>query len=388
MASTSGQPPCPVCSHEPTIPFFHRDNVPVANNILCASPEEALAFPRAVIAFSGCPDCGYAWNTAFDANKLLYDGSYENNQSHSPQFTAHLDSVLKELEPLGDALSMVEVGCGQGYFLRHLATRLGDRLRFAIGFDPALRAAEDGPRLRLVPGIFSETELWVEAPPTLAISRHVIEHLQHSLAFVGSIAACASVRVIALETPCLRWILENKAYYDLYYEHCSLFMPETLRYVLRRAGFARSRVARLFGGQYLLAVGERHEGAEDATAQDFSKLMRSFSSGYAAFSSKWQKIIAQLSSEYGAIALWGAASKAVAFAGMLGDSARLLSAAVDINPAKQGHYLPVTGLPIVSPEEAKTSGIRAAVVVNPIYLEEVEHLCRDMRMPIRLFPLE
>ena len=381
-------PTCPVCFHQRAVPFFHRGNVPVANNILCASREQALAFPTADVAFAGCPDCGYAWNTAFDAGRLRYDDSYENNQSLSPQFVAHLDDVLQNLEPLGSAVSLVEVGCGQGYFLRYLAARLGERLRCAVGFDPALRAVENTPRLCLKPGFFTEAELPADALPTLAVSRHVIEHLQKPVAFIKSIAACPSIRAIALETPCLRWILKHKAYFDLYYEHCSLFMPETLSFALQQAGFAQTRVAQLFGGQYLLAVGERGKGAADVPSQDFSEHFNAFSDNYAAFILKWKEKITRISAEFGPAALWGAASKAVIFAGMLEGAASLLSAAVDINPAKQGNYLPVTGLPIISPEKIKKSDIRAVIVVNPLYFEEIRKFCCEMRLSIRLFPLE
>ena len=45
---------------------------------------------------------------------------------------------------------------------------------------------------------------------------------------------------------------------------------------------------------------------------------------------------------------------------------------VDINPHKQGKFLPATGHPVISPEQLKVYEPGVVVVMNSIYLAEVQ----------------
>ena len=89
------------------------------NNILCTSFEEARRVPVGVLDFYGCAHCGFVWNNAFDENLVCYGSNYENNQSHSSVFKNHLNEVVGEIQSLMayKPFSVIEVGCGQGYFL-------------------------------------------------------------------------------------------------------------------------------------------------------------------------------------------------------------------------------------------------------------------------------
>ena len=71
--------------------------------------------------------------------------------------------------------------------------------------------------------------------------------------------------------------------------------------------------------------------------------------------------------------VWGAASKGVIFSLHLHRRNLFLEFAVDLNPAKQGRYLPVTGLRVVSPAEADRllSNGDCVFVANSNYLEEI-----------------
>lgn len=71
--------------------------------------------------------------------------------------------------------------------------------------------------------------------------------------------------------------------------------------------------------------------------------------------------------------VWGAASKGVLFALHLQRHGCLLNFAIDINPAKQNKYLPVTGLPVLSPESASEELRPGDIifVMNPNYLDEI-----------------
>lgn len=77
----------------------------------------------------------------------------------------------------------------------------------------------------------------------------------------------------------------------------------------------------------------------------------------------------------GPVALWGAASKAVAFSGLVGAAG--LACAIDINPLKQGNFLPGSALHIVSPNRAASLGLRNIIVMNPVYIDEIRRMCAE-----------
>jgi hypothetical protein len=88
------------------------------------------------------------------------------------------------------------------------------------------------------------------------------------------------------------------------------------------------------------------------------------------------------------LALWGGASKGVTLALLLGDELALVEAAIDINPARSGTFMPVTALPVISAEEAQAAAITKAYVANPLYLSEIAQFCSRRGWPLKLESIE
>ena len=66
---------CPVCGSADTIVFDRRPRVPVHQNGLCPTRQSALATPTGVLEMAGCRACGFAWNAAFEPDRLVYDAT-------------------------------------------------------------------------------------------------------------------------------------------------------------------------------------------------------------------------------------------------------------------------------------------------------------------------
>ena len=68
--------------------------------------------------------------------------------------------------------------------------------------------------------------------------------------------------------------------------------------------------------------------------------------------------------------IWGAGSKGVSLVNTLADSGAI-AALVDINPIKQGRFVPVTGHPVLAPEMLTELKPNRVIVLNPQYRDEI-----------------
>ena len=86
---------CPVCNSSSIELFLDRQNVPVHQNLLMRSAEEAGKIRRGRLAMHVCNACGFVFNAAFDGSLMSYNQDYENTQVHSPAFNAYVDGLVE-----------------------------------------------------------------------------------------------------------------------------------------------------------------------------------------------------------------------------------------------------------------------------------------------------
>jgi len=283
---------------------------------------------------------------------------------------------------------IVEVGCGDGAFLRRLVAdeAAGNT---GYGFDPSYtgcRSDLDG-RLQFVDSFYDHTCTDIKADVVLC--RHVIEHVPDPLALLRSIrhalADSAHARVF-FETPCVHWILSNRVVWDLFYEHCSLFSCRSLTCALELAGFAVDNVRHVFGGQYLWLQGhvaDEQVSCPERNAGGIPELARAFSQAEEQLCRRWASQLRKAGKD-GPIALWGAAAKGATFASLVDPDCTHVDCLVDVNPAKQGKFLAGTGHPIVGPDALPRRGVRTVLVLNPNYRSEIERTIADAGLDVRI----
>jgi SAM-dependent methyltransferase len=381
--------PCRVCGSSETHEFLHRDAVPVHQNLVLETRAEALGVSRGDLALTVCRACGFVFNAAFDAGKLAYGEDYDNTQSHSPFFARYIEELARHLvdaEGVRDA-AIVEVGCGKGTFLRLLVgdPRYGNT---GVGFDPSYVGpdSEFGGRLRFERRFYDAA--CADVPADVVVCRHVIEHVPDPLEVLRAVRlALARARAprIYFETPCVEWILRNQVIWDFFYEHCSLFTAASLATAFERSGFAVRAVEHVFGGQYLwLEAGIAAAGGPvRATAGEVPALGEQFARAEARLRSGWRERVLGLAGA-GKVAIWGAGAKGTTFAHLVDPDCRLIDCVVDLNPNKQGRFVPGTGHPIVGPGELAPRGVRFAILMNPNYRAENEALLAAHNTPVEL----
>ena len=381
---------CPVCQSAKTDQFLHRPAVAVHQNMVVADAAAARHSPRGELALRCCRSCGFVYNAAFAFELLRYGAEYDNRQDCSAVFEAHVDELARDLLDRCAVRNcrIIEVGCGDGSFLRRLVAdpAAGNT---GYGFDPSYvgPASDLDGRLRFASRYFDATCADLEADVVLC--RHVIEHVPDPLSLLASVRSALKGSTPALaffETPCVRWIFEHEVIWDFFYEHCSLFSVESMTTAFEAAGFAVDNICNVFGGQYLWLKSRVAEGEIDAVlsaAGEVPALARAFAQTESRQCKQWRQRLRD-SAQAGPIALWGAGAKGATFADLVDPDCTEIDCLVDINPNKQGKFLPGTGHPIVAPAELARRGIATIMILNPNYRAEIQRTIAAADLDIAL----
>lgn len=379
---------CPVCTSNTAHEFFQRITVPVHQNLVLSTRNDALRVTQGDLVLVVCADCGFVFNKAFDGGKLSYGADYDNTQSHSPYFARYMAELAEHLVRDGGVTNsrIVEVGCGKGIFLRMLVDN-SDYGNSGIGFDPAYvgpMSDLDG-RLRFERRFYDEA--CADVPADVVVCRHVIEHVPEPVELLHAVRKALRNAIsprIFFETPCVEWILRNQVIWDFFYEHCSLFTASSLSTAFERAGFVVKDVHHVFGGQYLwLEAGLAHGAINiHKNAGGVPQLAEQFRISEERLRREWRTRIEQLKGK-GKVAVWGAGAKGTTFVHMVDPENTLIDCLVDLNPNKQGKFVPGTGHSIVGIDELKKRGIYAAILMNPNYREENKALLAAAGMKLQ-----
>ncbi len=327
--------------------LYRQRDFPVLQNRLYATRHEALNCPTGDIVLVQDARTGLVHNAAFDPDLVRYDAEYQNDQSLSPAFRAHMEQVLKIVRRHFGAGPVVEVGCGKGVFLEMMLAAGMD----AMGVDPAYEGDSD----RVVRAHFTPR---TEIRRGNIVLRHVLEHVRDPLAFLHAVReAAGGGGLIYVEVPCLDWIIRNRAWYDIYYEHVNYFRMSDFRRMFGRvidSGW-------LFGGQYLYVVADLATLAASLGGAQEVSLPEDFTASIDAETSPGLRFV------------WGAASKGVIFTLLKMRAGARIQYCVDINPRKQGRFLPLVGVEVISPERVVelARADSTIYVTNPNYLDEI-----------------
>jgi SAM-dependent methyltransferase len=354
------------------------------------SPSDARQQVKGRIMLAHCADCGHIFNQLFDRALINYNVDYDNTQHHSPTFMGYMTTLARELvETLGVRNKVVlEIGCGNGSFLSALCSQGNN---YGFGFDPSYRAgagAPIDPRVRII-GV--DYDAAFQGCGDLVCARHVLEHIDRPVSFMRDLVRLMAPQdgAVLIEVPNGSYIIENNGIWDILYEHASNFSRLSIRRLFGICGLRPIFVEKRFGGQFIAAVGQR-QGSRAAdlgsgpTAQrsPSDEMVRNFGKVYEAAISSWCNWLRAAACRGERICLWGAGTKAITFLNLVTGPDRALQAAIagviDINPGKNGRFIPGTGHPVLAPENLAELRPDAVVVMNPIYENEIRQMVGDI----------
>ena len=380
---------CPVCESEEIDLFLEIPQVPVYCNLLYETREEAVNAKRAGMILGFCKGCGHVYNYEFSPNLMDYAQNYENPLHFSPSFQKYAEELAGNLVKRYDLYNkdIFEIGCGDGDFLERLC-RLGNNRGF--GFDPShlphLDKTGDNKRITFIRDYYSEKYSHYKAD--LICCRHVLEHIRNPVQFLVNVRFALkenAYTIVFFEVPNVLFTLKDLGIWDLIYEHCSYFSSGSLRSVFEKAGFEVIRISEEFQGQFL--------GIEAKSARDIELTARNQPENSAVlnlyverFEKEFQKKLAQWTAELDRMetggrsaVIWGAGSKGATFLNNL-KIRHQIKYVVDINPRKHGKFVAGTGQEIVSPKFLKQYQPDVVVIMNPVYLNEIQKDLKSMNL--------
>jgi len=366
---------CPACGAVMGRSFYHANAIPVQSNLLVESSRAAADFPRGELHLAVCENCAFITNVTFDESKLEMTEKYEASQAASPTFGKFARQLAQEWIDRYDLKGkrIIEIGCGQGEFLDLICEMSGSA---GVGFDPIVRRKVGyAPNVTFIPGRFEDYAATGMSCDFICC-RHTLEHIAEPLNFLTSLREVCGDAIVAFEVPDTVRVMREGAFWDIYFEHVSYFTPESLHRVFQRAGFETLRTSLEFDDQYLV-IEAKATGGQRRDMPTLSELRRTqeFVRTCGAVMNAWVERCTD--PKHSTRVIWGSGSKAVGFLTTLG-IADQFAAIIDINPAKQGSYLPGTPLKIVSPKTLIGIKPDLVVIMNPIYRDEIAKSLAEM----------
>ncbi|MEM7452760.1 MAG: methyltransferase domain-containing protein [Planctomycetota bacterium] len=367
---------CGGCKSKGRVLFFENRRTPADCGFAPFTREEALGATRASIRLSSCPSCGLIQNIDFDPRLIRFEPGYEVDLSHSPSFNDYQVSLagrlIKEFGLLNKRI--LEIGCGGGAFLKLLCS---EGANTGMGIDPTVpetgRQDTGKGTVEFVRKEFPALEC-LEFAPDFICSLSVMEDFTDVSSFLSSIHDLASTSgaPVYLEVFNGRGSLERGEVFSIHFEQCNYFSLASLHNVVAMAGFEITGAGHCYhGDQYIYVEARAMKGREsppaafsndfivNSLADEFEKQLRNLHGDIKRWSKDGRNVV-----------IWGSGGKGISLLNNL-NIASWIECVVDINPNRQGRFIPGTGHRIVAPVELKTIRPDIVIVTNRIYLSEI-----------------
>jgi len=378
---------CPSCGSGEVQVFYEVRDVPVHSCLMMPTEAEAANFPKGDVVLGLCGSCGFITNVEYDANHAEYSPIYEDQQSFSPTFNsfAHrlAQRMIDKYELTGKHI--VEIGCSKGDFLLMMCEMSQGS---GVGIDPSAIVgrveSEAVSRVTFIRDYYSEHH--ANQVGEFICCRHTLEHISNTQEFVQTIRNSIGDRtdtIVFFEIPDMGRVLREAAFEDIYYEHCSYFTPGTLARLFKRCGFEVIDLYLDYGDQYLMIetrpvqeISTQIHKAEESVAA-VAKEVENFAIEIESKIRYWKTHLEALRQAEKRVAVWGSGSKCVAFLTTLGLE-QSVGCIVDINPHRQGRFIPGIAQKIQAPEFLKSYQPDEVIVMNAIYCDEIQAMLEEM----------
>jgi SAM-dependent methyltransferase len=359
---------CRFCGAPLQAVFADLGMSPLANSYL--PPERVNAMePFYPLRALVCGKCFLVQLEEFETPERIFS-DYAYFSSYSSSWLEHsrryAEQMIERLSLDGDS-QVVEVASNDGYLLQFFR----ERGVCVLGVEPAANVAEVavGKGIPTVVEFFGEDvgrRLAAERPADLLLGNNVLAHVPDLNDFVaGMKALLAPGGVITMEFPHLMRLIDENQWDTIYHEHFSYFSYLTVSAVFAAHGLRLFDVEELptHGGSLRIyaAHAEDAEKPETDAARELAERERGAGyerlETYLAYGARVEqdkreilRFLVGLKDEGLRIAAYGAPAKGNTLLNYCGVRRDFIEYTCDLNPHKQGHFLPGSHIPIRSPD--------------------------------------
>ncbi|HEV7163512.1 MAG TPA: class I SAM-dependent methyltransferase [Solirubrobacteraceae bacterium] len=365
------QTTCRFCGAPVEAVFADLGMSPLANSYL--PPEGANGMePFYPLRALVCGECFLVQLEEFETPEAIFS-DYAYFSSYSSSWIEHSRRYSEQMiERLGldEDSHVVEIASNDGYLLQFFH----ERQIPVLGIEPAANVAKVAlqkgiPTLVEFFGRETASSLAGESSADLLLGNNVLAHVPDLNDFVaGMKILLADDGVITMEFPHLMRLMEDNQWDTIYHEHFSYFSFLTVSRVFEAHGLRLFDVEELptHGGSLRIygAHAEDRGKPETSAARELRERERAAGyeelDTYLGYGRRVERDKRQILSflidlkEQGlSIAGYGAPAKGNTLLNYCGVGRDYIDFTCDLNPHKQGHFLPGSHIPIRSPEEIR-----------------------------------
>ena len=358
---------CRHCGAALQLPFLDLGSAPPSNAYLDASALDRPEpwFPLRLLV---CEQCWLVQIDDHAGRESLFADDYAYFSSYSSSWLAHARHYVHDMQRrfgLTSASRVVEVAANDGYLLQYV--RAAGVPCYGIEPTAGTAAAARARGIHIEECFFGlglAQQLRAQGRQAdLMVANNVLAHVPDINDFVAGFAALLTPHgVVTFEFPHLMQMVQGCQFDTAYHEHYSYLSLHTVQRVLSGNGLQVFDVQVLptHGGSLRVFAQRRDTGDQPVAAQLAAMLATEVAAGmqerafYLGFQAQALRIKIELLEfllrcrrdglSGGA---YGAAAKGNTLLNYAGVRADLLPYVVDLNPAKQGRFLPGSRIPIV-----------------------------------------
>ncbi|MDE2615501.1 MAG: class I SAM-dependent methyltransferase [Burkholderiales bacterium] len=364
---------CRHCAKELRLPFLDLGSAPPSNAYLS---EAALHSPETwyPLRLLVCETCWLVQTEDHAGREQLFDADYAYFSSYSSSWLAHANAYVQTMrERLGlNAQScVVEVAANDGYLLQYV--REAGVPCYGVEPTASTAAAARTKGIEIVErffGVALARELAGQGRQAdLTTANNVLAHVPDINDFVGGFAVLLKEQGVAtFEFPHLLRMVQECQFDTAYHEHYSYLSLTAVRRIFADNGLQVFDVEELptHGGS-LRVFAQRSDAGRRPVAPAVAALLARERAAdmitpafYAGFQREAERIKRELlefllraKREGLKVCAYGAAAKGNTLMNFAGVRPDLLPYVVDLNPAKQGRYMPGSRVPIVDEDHLR-----------------------------------
>lgn len=376
---------CRGCDASGVIDFFDVASVPANVGTLAKSKVEAGQARQGAIMLVACPSCGLIQNQRFDVGVVGFEPGYEVSLFHTPTFRRYIQSVVDRLidEYSLHGKEIFEIGCGGGDFLKLICKQGANR---GVGVDPTVPNLNEetfagGGSVQLMPGFFGPEHKDQLGDFVCCLS--VFEDVPYPLQFLQTLRDAIGDKTIGIYFEVFNGFraIEVQEVWSIHYEQCNYFRLDTLVDLFVRAGFEVTDSGACYeGDQYLFVEAKpAHQirTAKSGTNANLAPIVKAFKQTHTESIQLWTNRLSQWKQDNETAVLWGSGGKGISFLTAL-PSQDCIPWVVDVNPDRQGNFIPLSGQEIVAPERLKDIKPNYVIISNPLYESEIRESLKGM----------